>query len=58
MKRMYTQWKILNERATSLGMDPHTGSISATYDLWTRQNEVSYVFFSFTVIYTDTILVH
>jgi hypothetical protein len=27
LKRMFTQWKTLNERATGLGRDPHTGSI-------------------------------
>lgn len=32
LKSMYTQWKTLNERATGLGRDPHTGSISAMND--------------------------
>lgn len=41
LKRMYIQWEILNERATGLGRDPHTGSISATDEWWARQNEVS-----------------
>ena len=41
LKRMYTQWKTLNERATSLGRDPHTGSISAPDEWWAKQNEVS-----------------
>jgi hypothetical protein len=41
LKRMYTQWKTLNERATGLGRDPHTGCISAPDEWWAKQNEVS-----------------
>jgi hypothetical protein len=44
LKRMFTQWKTLNERATSLGRDPHTGSISAPDEWWAKQNEVSRLF--------------
>ena len=47
LKRMFTQWKTLNERATGLGRDPHTGSISAPDEWWAKQNEVSRSFFSF-----------
>eukprot|EP00267_Zea_mays_P022309 XP_008647164.2 uncharacterized protein LOC103628817 [Zea mays] len=39
LKRMFTQWKTLNERATGLGRDPHTGSISAPDEWWAKQNE-------------------
>jgi hypothetical protein len=46
LKRMFTQWKTLNERATGLGRDPHTGSISAPDEWWAKQNEVSRSFFS------------
>jgi hypothetical protein len=45
LKRMYTQWKTLNERATGLGRDPHTGSISAPDEWWAKQNEVDFIFF-------------
>jgi hypothetical protein len=45
LKRMFTQWKTLNERATGLGRDPHTGSISAPDEWWAKQNEVSSTFF-------------
>jgi hypothetical protein len=45
LKRMFTQWKTLNERATGLGRDPHTGSISAPDEWWAKQNEVSSSFF-------------
>jgi hypothetical protein len=38
LKRMYTQWKTLNERVKCLGRDPHIGSISAMDDWWARQN--------------------
>jgi hypothetical protein len=41
LKRMYTQWKTLNERAIGLGRDPHTGSISAPDEWWAMKNEVS-----------------
>jgi hypothetical protein len=41
LNRMYTQWKTLNERATSLGRDPHTGCISVPDEWWAKQNEVS-----------------
>ena len=41
LKRMYTQWKILNIRALGLGRDPVTGCISATDDWWEEQNQVS-----------------
>jgi hypothetical protein len=47
LKRMYTQWKMLNERATGLGRDPHTGSISAPDEWWAKQNEVSRLYVSF-----------
>jgi hypothetical protein len=52
LKRMFTQWKTLNERATGLGRDPHTGSISAPDEWWAKQNEVSrlFLFFSFTLV--------
>ncbi|CAN6202083.1 unnamed protein product [Urochloa humidicola] len=39
LKRMYTQWKTLNNRASGLGRDPHTGCIVATDEWWERQNE-------------------
>jgi hypothetical protein len=41
LKRMYTQWKTRNERATGLGRDPHIGSISAPDESWAKHNEVS-----------------
>jgi bisphosphoglycerate-dependent phosphoglycerate mutase len=34
LKRMYMQWKTLNQRATGLGRDPHTRSISAPDEWW------------------------
>jgi hypothetical protein len=37
----------LNERATGLGRDPHTGSISAPDEWWAKQNEVSRLSFTF-----------
>jgi hypothetical protein len=45
LKRMYTQWKTLNQRATGLGRDPHTRSISAPDEWWAKQNEVSSLFY-------------
>jgi hypothetical protein len=54
---MYTQWNTLNERATCLGKDPHTGSISATDDWWTKQNEVSLLLHVFGLSSTVTLLV-
>jgi hypothetical protein len=47
LKRMFIQWKTLNERATGLGRDPHTGSISAPDEWWAKQNEVSRLYFLF-----------
>ena len=42
LKRMYTQWKTLNDRATGLGRDPLTGCISADDDWWAEHNRVSF----------------
>jgi hypothetical protein len=44
LKRMYTQWKTLNQRATGVGRDPHTRSISAQDEWWAKQNEVTSLF--------------
>jgi hypothetical protein len=41
LKRRYTQWKILNTRATGLGRDPMTGCIVAEDKWWKDQNDVS-----------------
>ena len=49
LKRMYMQWKTLNQRATGLGRDPHTRSISAPDEWWAKQNEVSSLLFFFVV---------
>ena len=38
LKRMYTQWKTLNNRATGLGRDPVTGCITASDEWWAEQN--------------------
>ncbi|OEL18714.1 hypothetical protein BAE44_0020266 [Dichanthelium oligosanthes] len=38
LKRMYTQWKTLNDRATGLGRDPLTGCICADDDWWAEQS--------------------
>ncbi|TKW09882.1 hypothetical protein SEVIR_6G130254v4 [Setaria viridis] len=38
LKKMYTQWKTLNLRATGLGRDPVTGCIVADNEWWEEQN--------------------
>ena len=43
LKKMYTQWKSLNTRATGLGRNPATGCIVADAEWWERQNKVSYL---------------
>nr|XP_034586707.1 uncharacterized protein LOC117849249 [Setaria viridis] len=38
LKRMYTQWKTLNLRASGLGRGPNTGCIVADQSWWDQQN--------------------
>jgi hypothetical protein len=49
LKKRYTQWKTLNNRATGLGRDSMTGCIVASDNWWKEQNDVSIHcrFFSF-----------
>jgi hypothetical protein len=49
LKKKYTQWKTLNQRATGLGRDPVTGCITAPDEWWAEQNSVSTCRFVFSV---------